>query len=255
MNRELMTLISLEGKTAVVTGGSRGIGRSICETLAKAGAFVAINYRTEEKAAEDVLRTIREHGGAGRIDRFDVMDPVAVENSVAAIQEDKGSIDILVNNAGVARDGLLGRMKDADWNEVLETNLAGAFHVCRAVGKSMIRRRGGRIVNIASTAGEIGNAGQVNYSAAKAGLIGLTRALARELAPRNILVNAVSPGIITAGMGEQLSDAQLDAIRTHIPLRRSGAPDDVAAAVLFLCSVMSNYITGQVIRVNGGLYM
>ncbi len=255
MNRDLLSLISLEGKTAVVTGGSRGIGRSICQVLAKAGAFVAINYRTEEKAADDVLRTIRDQGGDGRIERFDVTDPVAVENGMAAIQADRGSIDILVNNAGIARDGLIGRMKDTDWNEVLTTDLAGAFHVCRAVSKSMIRRRSGRIINIASTAGEIGNAGQVNYSAAKAGLIGFTRALARELAPRNILVNAVSPGIITVGMGEQLNDGQLDAIRTHIPLRRSGEPTDVAAAVVFLCSGMSNYITGQVIRVNGGLYM
>jgi 3-oxoacyl-[acyl-carrier protein] reductase len=255
VNRDLLSLISLEGKTAVVTGGSRGIGRSICQILAKAGAFVAINYRTEEKAAEDVLRTIREQGGDGRIERFDVTDPVAVENSMAAIHADRGSVDILVNNAGIARDGLIGRMKDTDWNEVLTTNLAGAFHVCRAVSKSMIRRRSGRIINIASTAGEIGNAGQVNYSAAMAGLIGFTRALARELAPRNILVNAVSPGIITVGMGQQLNDGQLDAIRTHIPLRRSGEPADVAAAVLFLCSGMSDYITGQVIRVNGGLYM
>ena len=255
MNRDLLSLISLEGRTAVVTGGSRGIGRSICQILAKAGAFVAINYRTEEKAAEDVLRTIREQGGDGRLERFDVTDPGAVEKSVAAIQTDKGSIDILVNNAGIARDGLIGRMKDSDWNEVLATNLAGAFHVCKAVSKSMIRKRSGRIINIASTAGEIGNAGQVNYSAAKAGLIGFTRALARELAPRNILVNAVSPGIIAAGMGERLHDGQLEDIRTHIPLRRSGAPEDVAAAVLFLCSGMSDYITGQVIRVNGGLYM
>lgn len=255
MNQDLLPLISLEGKTAVVTGGSRGIGRSICQILAKAGAFVAINYRTEEKAADDVLRAIRDRGGDGRIERFDVTDPVAVENRMAAIQADRGSIDILVNNAGIARDGLIGRMKDADWNEVLSTDLAGTFHVCRAVSKSMIRRRSGRIINIASTAGEIGNAGQVNYSAAKAGLIGFTRALARELAPRNILVNAVSPGIITVGMGERLNDGQLDAIRTHIPLRRSGEPADVAAAVLFLCSGMSDYITGQVIRVNGGLYM
>ncbi len=255
MNRDLLPLISLEGKTALVTGGSRGIGRSISQTLAKAGAFVAINYRVEEKAAEDVLRTIKEWGGDGKIERFDVTDPVAVENSMAAIQADKGSIDILVNNAGIARDGLIGRMKDTDWNEVLTTNLAGTFHVCRAVSKIMIRRRYGRIVNITSTAGEMGNAGQVNYSAAKAGLIGFTRALARELAPRNVLVNAVSPGIIAAGMGKQLNEGQLEAIRTHIPLRRSGDPEDVAAAVLFLCSGMSDYITGQVIRVNGGLYM
>ncbi len=255
MSRDLLSLISLEGKTALVSGGSRGIGRSICQILAKAGAFVAINYRTEKKAAEEVLATIREVGGSGTTEQFDVGDPIAVEESVGSILADRGNIDILVNNAGVSRDGLIGRMKERDWNDVLTTNLAGPFHLCRAVSKSMIRNRKGRIINIASAAGEIGNAGQVNYSASKAGLIGFTKALARELAPRNILVNAVSPGIISVGMGEQLTQEQLDAIRTHIPLRKSGEPKDVASTVLFLCSGMSDYITGQVIRVNGGLVM
>ena len=160
-----------------------------------------------------------------------------------------------MNNAGISIDGLLGRMKDEQWAEVMSVNLTGTFHVCRAVGKRMIRNRGGRIVNVVSTAGEAGNAGQANYSAAKAGLIGLTKALARELAPRNILVNAVSPGIISGGMSEQLSPEQLDAIVNHVPLGRLGLPEDVAAAVLFLCSDMAGYVTGQVIRVNGGLYM
>jgi 3-oxoacyl-[acyl-carrier protein] reductase len=146
-------------------------------------------------------------------------------------------------------------MKDSDWDEVLGTNLAGAFRVCRSVSRSMIRHRSGRIVNVVSTAGETGNAGQANYSAAKSGLIGLTKALARELAPRNILVNAVSPGIITGGISEHLTEEQLEAIRTHVPLRRTGTPEDVANAVLFLSSSMTDYITGQVIRVNGGLYM
>jgi len=255
VSRDLLSLISLEGKTALVSGGSRGIGSSICQTLARAGAFVAINYRAEKKAAEEVLANIRKLGGSGKTEQFDVADPIAVEKSVAAILADRGNIDILVNNAGVSRDGLIGRMKEGDWNDVLRTNLAGSFHLCRAVTKSMIRRRSGRIINIASTAGEIGNAGQVNYSASKAGLIGFTKALARELAPRNILVNAVSPGIISVGIGEQLTKEQLDAIRTHIPLRKSGEPQDVASAVLFLCSGMSDYITGQVIRVNGGLLM
>jgi len=255
LSPNLLSLISLEGKTALVTGGSRGIGKIICLTLAKAGAFVAINYRAEEKAAENVLKVIKEQGGDGELERFDVADPSGVERGVAAIVSRRGSIDILVNNAGIAHDGLIGRMKDEDWNEVLATNLTGSFHVSRAVSKIMIRKRTGRIINITSTAGEIGNAGQVNYSAAKAGLIGFTRALARELAPRNILVNAVSPGIIEGGMGDRLTDEQLDAIRTHIPLRKSGTPEDVAAAVLFLCSGMSDYVTGQTIRVNGGLYM
>jgi len=255
VTRDILSLISLEGKTALVSGGSRGIGRSVCEILAKAGAFVAINYRLEKNAAEDVLASIRELGGHGTTKQFDVADPIAVEENVAAILEERGNIDILVNNAGVSRDGLIGRMKEGDWDDVLRTNLTGSFHLCRAVTKSMIRRRSGRIVNIASTAGEIGNAGQVNYSSSKAGLIGFTKALARELAPRNILVNAVSPGIISVGLGEQLSKEQLDAIRTHIPLRKSGEPQDIASAVLFLCSGMSDYITGQVIRVNGGLLM
>ena len=146
-------------------------------------------------------------------------------------------------------------MKESDWSAVLETNLSGTFHLCRTVSKTMIRNRRGRIINIASTAGEAGNAGQANYSAAKAGLIGFTKALARELAPRNVLVNSVSPGIIRGGISEQLTEDQLAAIRVHVPLRRTGEPEDVAGAVLFLCSGMSEYITGQVIRVNGGLYM
>jgi len=247
--------ISLEGKTALVTGGSRGIGRAVCLTLAKAGAYVAVNYRVSEQAAREVLDLIKEHGGDGKILAFDVSDPNAVDRGVSELLQERGKIEILVNNAGITKDGLLSRMKDADWNEVLATNLAGAFFVCRAVSKSMIRNRGGRIVNIASTAGESGNAGQANYSAAKAGLIGLTRSLARELAPRNILVNAVSPGIISVGMTDRLTENQLEAIRGLVPLGRTGNPDDVADAVLFLCSSMSDYITGQVIRVNGGLYM
>ncbi len=255
MSLDLISLISLKGKTALVSGGSRGIGRSICEILAKAGAFVAIDYRVEKNAAEEVLASITEQGGNGSTTQFDVADQIAVEKGVGAILAERGNIDILVNNAGVSRDGLIGRMKENDWDDVLRTNLTGSFHLCRAVSKGMIRRRSGRIINIASAAGEIGNAGQVNYSASKAGLVGFTKALARELAPRNILVNAVSPGIISVGLGEQLTKEQLDAIRTHIPLRKSGEPQDVASAVLFLCSGMSDYITGQVIRVNGGLLM
>jgi 3-oxoacyl-[acyl-carrier protein] reductase len=255
VNPDVASLISLDGKTALVTGGSRGIGRAICLTLAGAGAFVAINYRKEAEAARKTLDMVEGQAGVGCLQQFNVCDPVEVERGVASVLADRGSIDILVNNAGVAHDGLIGRMKDNDWNEVLETNLSGPFHVCRAVGRTMIRQRRGRIVNIASTAGEAGNAGQVNYSASKAGLIGLTRALARELAPRNILVNAVSPGIVSGGLGDQLHEGQLEAIRTHVPLRKTGEPADVAAAVLFLCSRMADYVTGQVIRVNGGLYV
>jgi 3-oxoacyl-[acyl-carrier protein] reductase len=255
MNPDLASWISLSGQTALVTGGSRGIGRTICTTLAQAGAFVAVNYRSDDARARETLEQICSAGGSGKLEPFDVSDPEAVGRGIAKTLDDRGTIDILVNNAGIARDGLIGRMKDADWQAVMDTNLAGAFHVCRTVAKTMIRSRRGRIINVASTAGEAGNAGQANYSAAKAGLIGFTKALARELAQRNILVNAVSPGIITGGMSEHLTEDQREAIRTHVPLRKMGMPEDVAAAVLFLCSRMSDYITGQVIRVNGGLYM
>jgi 3-oxoacyl-[acyl-carrier protein] reductase len=255
MNGGALSALSLEGKTALVTGGSGAIGQAICVGLASAGAFVAVNYRSRGDAAASALQTMRERGGDGMLALFDVTDTAAVDKGIAEILAVRDRIDILVNNAGIARDGLVGRMKDSDWDEVLRTNLSGAFRVCRSVSKSMIRHRAGRIVNVASTAGEAGNAGQVNYSAAKAGLIGFTKALARELAPRNILVNAVSPGIIAGGMSEHLTEEQLGAIRTHVPLRRTGIPEDVSNAVLFLSSAMTDYITGQVIRVNGGLYM
>lgn len=254
MNENQAALLSLEGQTALVTGGSRGIGRTISLWLARAGAFVAINYRGDEAAADETMELLAREGAAARLERFDVTDPVAVDRAVAGVVADRGTIDILVNNAGIGRDGLLGRMKDSDWNDVMSTNLTGAFHLCRSVTKTMIRKRKGRIVNIASAAGEIGNAGQVNYSAAKAGLIGFTKALARELAPRNILVNCVSPGLIAGGLSDKLEEDQVGAILTHVPLRHMGTPDDVAAAVLFLCSAMSTYVTGQVLRVNGGLY-
>lgn len=255
MSPDVFSPTSLEGKTALVTGGSRGIGRAISVMLARAGAFVAVNYRSSEHEALSTLNTIREMGGEGMPAPFDVADSAAVESGVAAVLAQQGRVDILVNNAGITRDGLLSRMKDADWRDVLDTNLMGAFHLCRTLSKSMIRNRSGRIINVASTAGEAGNAGQANYSAAKSGLIGFTRSLARELAPRNILVNAVSPGIVSGGMTEKLNEKQTEAILTHIPVGRMGRGEDVAAAVLFLSSSMSDYVTGQVIRVNGGLYM
>jgi 3-oxoacyl-[acyl-carrier protein] reductase len=255
MSRDHAALLSLEGQTALITGGSRGIGRAISLWLGRAGAFVVVNYRDDEAAASETAELLAREGASARLERFDVADPAAVDSRVGAVLADRGTIDILVNNAGIGRDGLLGRMKDSDWNDVMATNLAGTFHVCRSVSKTMIRKRRGRIVNIASTAGEIGNAGQVNYSAAKAGLIGFTKALARELAPRNILVNCVSPGLIAGGLSNKLTEDQSGTILAHVPLRQMGKPDDVAAAVLFLCSAMSTYMTGQVLRVNGGLYM
>lgn len=248
-------LISLSGKTALVTGASRGIGRSVAVMLGRAGAFVAVNYRADADAGRETVRLVEAAGGSGIVLPFDVTVPADVEDALKRLLDERSGIDILVNNAGVARDGLIGRMKDEDWSVVMETDLTAAFYLCRAVSRPMIRKRGGRIVNIASTAGEAGNAGQANYSAAKAGLIGLTKALARELAPRNILVNAVSPGIIGEGMSESLTEQQTAAIIEHVPLRRVGTGEDVASAVTFLCSDMSKYITGQVIGVNGGLYM
>lgn len=248
-------LISLQGKTALVTGGGRGIGKAISLTLARSGAFVAIGFRASDVEARETLSSIQEEGGAGGLYEIDVSDPSSVDSVVEKILRDRKTLDIVVNNAGITKDGLLGRMKDEHWNEVIAVNLAGTFHVCRAVSKLMIRNRSGRIINVASTAGEAGNAGQVNYSAAKAGIIGFTKALARELAPRNILVNCVSPGVIQGGMTDRLTANQKEAILNHVPLGREGDPFDVASAVLFLCSGMSSYVTGQVLRVNGGLYM
>jgi 3-oxoacyl-[acyl-carrier protein] reductase len=238
-----------------VTGGSRGIGREISILLARYGVFVIVNFKSDDGAAQKTLEAILEIPGKGSLRKFDICDSADVEKNVKEMIAERKSVEILVNNAGIARDGLLGRMKDADWKTVVDTNLTGAFNMCRALAKSMIRNRYGRIVNISSTAGELGNAGQVNYSAAKSGLIGLTKSLARELAPRNILVNCVSPGIISGGISEELSENQMEAIIQHVPLGRLGTPKDVAAAVAFLCSDMANYITGQVLRINGGLYM
>ncbi|MDA8407092.1 MAG: 3-oxoacyl-[acyl-carrier-protein] reductase [Deltaproteobacteria bacterium] len=247
--------MNFKGQTALVTGGARGIGRQIAIDLARCGAFVIINYKSDDDAATETFRTIVELGGDGALLKFDVSDSEQVDKNVNDILQQRKSIEILVNNAGIARDGLVGRMKDVDWNDVLNTNLTGAFNMCRMLTKSMIRKRYGRIVNISSAAGELGNAGQANYSAAKAGLIGLTKALARELAPRNILINCVTPGMISGGMSNQLNPEQVDAILKHVPLGRFGTPEDVAACVVFLCSDMANYITGQVFRINGGLYM
>ncbi len=247
--------VDLRNKTALVTGSSRGLGRAIAVALADCGAFVIINYRGSDSLAREALDTIRSHGGDGMLKKFDVTSFEAVDKAVNEVLSEKGSVEILVNNAGLSRDGLFGRMKPNDWHEVIETNLSGAFNTCRALSKIMIRRRYGRIINMSSVAGEIGNGGQVNYSASKAGLIGFTKALARELAPRNILVNCVSPGLITGGMSDALNEKQTRNIIDHIPIGRLGEAQDVSSAVAFLCSDMANYITGQVLRVNGGLYM
>jgi 3-oxoacyl-[acyl-carrier protein] reductase len=247
--------MNLKGKAALVTGGSRGIGRAVSIRLAGEGAFVFVNYSRSEETARETLRRIGEVGGEGKIVRFDVADTKAATEAIAGLIKEKGRIDILVNNAGESRDGLLVRMKEQDWDRVIGTHLKGAFNCCRAVALTMMKQRSGRIINISSIVALSGNAGQANYSASKAGIIGLTKALARELAPRGICVNTVAPGLIATDMTSAMTEEQREKVLEAIPLSRLGTPDDVAGVVLFLASDEAGYITGQVIGVNGGLYM
>jgi 3-oxoacyl-[acyl-carrier protein] reductase len=245
----------LDKTIALVTGGSRGIGRAICMRLASMGATVGINYVANPAAAEETLRQITEQGGKGFTVQFDVADAGAVQERIKEIITTHGRIDILVNNAGITRDGLMARMKEEDWDSVLDTNLKGAFLCSKAVMKSMMKNRRGRIINVSSVVGFVGNGGQVNYGAAKAGLSGLTKSMARELAGRNITVNCVAPGYIVTDMTDGLpADAQ-EVLKAQIPLGVLGTPEDVAASVGFLASPDGNYLTGQTLHVNGGMYM
>jgi 3-oxoacyl-[acyl-carrier protein] reductase len=247
--------MELAGQVAVVTGGSRGIGRAIAQTLAAMQAHVIVNYVAHQDAAEETRHSIEGIGGEATICGFDVADALGTARAFDAILDDRGRIDILVNNAGVTRDTLVLRMKEEDWQQVLQVNLSGMYHCSKAAIRPMIRQRYGRIINITSIVGIIGNAGQVNYAAAKAGAIGLTKALAREVASRGITVNAVAPGFIETEMTQGLSaQAKADLVR-QIPLGRWGTPQDVADCVSFLVSSRASYITGQVIQVNGGLSM
>src|SRR5512136_964202 len=247
--------MTLKGKIALITGGSRGIGRAVSIRLAGEGAFVFVNYSRSEEAARETLRLIGEVGGEGKLVRFDVADTKAGTEGIAGLIKEKGRIDILVNNAGESRDGLLVRMKEQDWDRVIDTNLKGTFNGCRAVSYAMMKQRSGRIINVSSVVAQSGNAGQANYSASKAGIIGLTKSLARELGPRNICVNAVAPGLIITDMTSAMTEEQREKVLEGIPLSRLGTPDDAAGVVLFLASDEAGYITGQVIGVNGGLYM
>jgi 3-oxoacyl-[acyl-carrier protein] reductase len=245
----------LESQVAIVTGAGRGIGRAIALRFAREGARVACVSRTEEnakKVADEINAT-----NAGRANHYavDVSDHAAVQAAGGQILQDFGRLDILVNNAGVTRDGLAMRMSVEDWNVVVQTNLGGAFYFTQAVMRSLIKQRSGRIINITSVIGLIGNAGQANYAASKAGLIGLTKSLARELATRNITVNAVAPGFITTDMTEGLSDEVKKTIQSNIPMNVLGAPEDIADAVTFLASPEARYITGQVLAVDGGMAM
>lgn len=245
----------LDGKTALVTGASRGIGRAIALRLAAEGASVAINYAGNTAKAEETKAAIEAAGGKAALFQADVSDSAQVEQMVASVLETFGSLDILVNNAGITRDGLLMRMKEEDFDAVLDTNLKGIFHVTKAVTKIMMKQRSGRIVNMASVVGIIGNAGQTNYAAAKAGVIGFTKSAARELAARGITVNAVAPGFIATDMTAAMPEKAKEATLAAIPLRRMGTPEDVANAVLFLVSDQAAYITGQVVKVDGGMVM
>ena len=245
--------VNLEGKVALVTGASRGIGAAIANRLAMAGAKVAINYNTSAEAAAAVMRTIDEAGGTAMLVDGDVSRQSDAENAVKRVVDNWGAIDILVNNAGINRDRLLLRMKPEDFDAVLDVNLRGAFLCTRYVMPHLIKKRHGRVINMSSVVGLSGNPGQANYAAAKAGLVGFTKAVAREVASRNVTVNALAPGYITTGMVEDLSDEKRKQILDRIPMGRFGSAEEVAETVVFLSSDGAGYITGQVITIDGGM--
>ena len=245
----------LGGKVALVTGASRGIGRAIALRLAGEGAKVAINYAGNTTKAEAVKAEIEQNGGEAILVQADVADSSAVEAMVAKVTEAFGQIDILVNNAGITRDGLLMRMKEEDFDAVVNTNLKGVFHCTKTVSKLMMKKRSGRIINMASVVGIMGNAGQTNYAAAKAGVIGFSKSAAKELAARGITVNVVAPGFIDTDMTAAMTDKAKELTLTGIPMRKMGTPEDVANAVLFLASDCASYITGQTVNVDGGMVM
>ncbi len=244
----------LQGEVALVTGASRGIGQAIAEHLMRAGAAV-VGTATSQLGADQISRRLKEIGASGRGAVLDVRDAAAGDALIEAISKEHGKLSILVNNAGVTRDGLALRMKDDDWSTVIDTNLSAVFRLSRAVLRGMMKARGGRIVNITSVVGAAGNPGQANYAAAKAGVAGMTRALARELGSRNITVNCVAPGFVDTDMTRQLGDEQRRALLAQIPLGRLGGVDEIAAAVVFLASPAASYISGATLHVNGGMYM
>jgi 3-oxoacyl-[acyl-carrier protein] reductase len=249
-------MFDFKGKVALVTGASRGIGRAVAIELARGGAALALNYAGNEAAAAEALRLVDAAGAARvRLYKFDVADPAACAQAVEAVVADLGGLQILVNNAGIAVDQLLMRLKDEDWRRQLDVNLTGAFNLIRAVSRPMMKARGGAIVNLSSVVGEMGNAGQAAYAATKAGLIGLTKSVARELASRRIRCNAVTPGFVDTDMTAALPEAVRQKMLEAIPLARLGSPEEVAQAVCFLASDQASYVTGEVLRVNGGMYM
>ena len=244
---------ALNGKNALVTGGSRGIGRAICLSLAEMGAFVAINYASNEEAAKLVLKEIEASGGKGCLLPFDVSDKTSTKEAISKFIKENGPIQVLVNNAGITKDGLMVRMKEEDWDRVIAVNLKGAFNCIQACAMAMMKTKWGRIINIGSVVGTIGNVGQANYAASKAGLEGLTKTVAKELATRGITVNLVAPGFIETDMTEVLSEEIKERLLSEIPLGRMGNAKEVADAVSFLASPKASYITGHTLHVNGGL--
>ncbi|GBC61474.1 3-oxoacyl-[acyl-carrier-protein] reductase [Desulfonema ishimotonii] len=242
-------------RTVVVTGGSKGIGRAICLALAGPESRIYFNYASDSHGAEETEKQVRDAGGEAVAVKVDVASGEAVKAFFDRVLDETGRVDVLVNNAGITRDGLIMRMKEQDWDDVMAVNLRGTFHCSKIVSKAMLRQRSGRIINISSVVGVTGNPGQANYVAAKAGIIGLTKALARELASRGITVNAVAPGYVETDMTADLADRAKDAMISQVPLGRAGTPEDIAATVAFLASDQAAYITGQVIHVSGGMYM
>lgn len=247
--------MNLSGQVALVTGASRGIGKAVALELAEKGAKVAINYMGSKEKAEEVVAEIKKVGGEALAVQANVDSGEAVSEMLKTVEKELGTVNILVNNAGITRDNLLMRMKEEDWDQVVETNLKGVYNCTKAVIRSMMKQRKGKIINITSVVGLTGNIGQSNYAASKAGVIGFTKSMALELASRGIQVNAIAPGFITTDMTDKLSEEMKEQLLTKIPLQRLGQPEDVANVVSFLASPQADYITGQVISVDGGMVM
>lgn len=250
-----MSNYDLSGKVALVTGASRGIGRQIAISLAKSGAMVIVNYCGSQDKAEEVVNSIKADGGDAVAVRCNVSEYSETEQMISKVIEENGKVDILVNNAGITRDNLLIKMSEEDFDAVLDTNLKGAFNTIKCLYRNFLKLRGGRIINISSVSGVMGNAGQANYSASKAGIIGLTKSVAKELGARGVCVNAIAPGFVETDMTDKLSDAVLEGAKKIIPLGRLGRPEDIAATATFLASDEAAYITGQVLCVDGGMCM
>ncbi|HSM92717.1 MAG TPA: 3-oxoacyl-[acyl-carrier-protein] reductase [Anaeromyxobacteraceae bacterium] len=249
-------MYDFKGKVALVTGASRGIGRAIAVALAKGGASVALNYAGNDAAANEALALCQQAGAAkAKLYKFDIADSAACQKAIEEVVADMGGLHVLVNNAGIAVDGLVMRVKDEDWSRQLQVNLTGTFNMIRAATRPLMKAKGGAIINLTSVVGEMGNAGQAAYSAAKAGQIGLTKTIARELASRNVRCNAVAPGYIETDMTAGIAEAGKQKLQEMIPLARLGTAEDVANAVAWLASDQASYVTGEVLRVNGGMYM